>query len=286
MSLPEIFETTCGYCGHLNKFSGWASIFSMGFAPDLDTRPSKHDDGRLVINTLVQKCENCGYCNESIEAVHDNLVSIIDSEQYKNQLNNKQFPEGANQFLCKSMIKELIGDLEGAAWASLHAAWNCDDNGNYVQSNYCRVRAIDLFQLANTSNQLKFQKNGEYPALIIDLLRRIGQFDKANIICKNRLEQEDDDALIKILIYEDFLIKAQNVGIHDIYDAERYYETIHGEDGNSQDEEEYEAETEYDSDSDGNDWEEDYFNAMTDGQLGDYEDFKGDIDDIDTWARG
>lgn len=35
-----------------------------------------------------------------------------------------------------------------------------------------------------------------------------------------------------------------------------------------------------------NDWEMDYFNTMTDGQLGDWEDFKGDIDDIDTWARG
>lgn len=34
---------------------------------------------------------------------------------------------------------------------------------------------------------------------------------------------------------------------------------------------------------------EDYFNAMTDGQLGDYSDFNagsGNIDDIDTWARG
>lgn len=35
-----------------------------------------------------------------------------------------------------------------------------------------------------------------------------------------------------------------------------------------------------------NDLDRDYFNTMTDGQLGDWEDFKGDIDDIDTWARG
>ena len=34
------------------------------------------------------------------------------------------------------------------------------------------------------------------------------------------------------------------------------------------------------------DYERDYFNAMTDGQLGDYDDFDGNIDDIDTWARG
>jgi hypothetical protein len=38
-----------------------------------------------------------------------------------------------------------------------------------------------------------------------------------------------------------------------------------------------------------NDYVADYFDAMTDGQLGDYDDFKergGTIDDIDTWARG
>lgn len=37
------------------------------------------------------------------------------------------------------------------------------------------------------------------------------------------------------------------------------------------------------------DYEEDYFNAMTDGQMGDYDDFRdggGNIDDIDTWSRG
>ncbi len=31
---------------------------------------------------------------------------------------------------------------------------------------------------------------------------------------------------------------------------------------------------------------EDFFSAMTDGQLGDYEDFSGSMDDVDTWARG
>jgi hypothetical protein len=39
-------------------------------------------------------------------------------------------------------------------------------------------------------------------------------------------------------------------------------------------------------DSGGNDWERDYFDAMTDGQMGDYDDFNGNIDDIDTWSRG
>ena len=37
-----------------------------------------------------------------------------------------------------------------------------------------------------------------------------------------------------------------------------------------------------------NAYEAEYFDVMTDGQLGDYDDFKGQggsLDDIDTWAR-
>jgi len=151
MSLPSNFEMTWGHCGETNTYSGWASISSFGFAPDLDTRPSEHDDERKGINSLVYKCSTCGYCNDSIENVPNNLTDIIENERYVNQLNNRQFPEKANQFLCKSIIKESTGDLEGAAWASLHAAWNCDDGNNYIQSVYCRKRSIALFQIANTA---------------------------------------------------------------------------------------------------------------------------------------
>jgi hypothetical protein len=36
----------------------------------------------------------------------------------------------------------------------------------------------------------------------------------------------------------------------------------------------------------GGGWKEDYYNAMTDGQYGDYNDFDGNIDEIDTWSKG
>jgi len=32
------------------------------------------------------------------------------------------------------------------------------------------------------------------------------------------------------------------------------------------------------------DWEREAFDAMTDGQLGDYDDFNGDLDDVRTWS--
>jgi hypothetical protein len=46
------------------------------------------------------------------------------------------------------------------------------------------------------------------------------------------------------------------------------------------------TESEFEADNNSIDWERDYFDTMTDGMLGDYDDFQGDIDDIQTWSRG
>lgn len=50
----------------------------------------------------------------------------------------------------------------------------------------------------------------------------------------------------------------------------------------TQDEEDYSDD--YDDYNDNHDYDRDTFDAMTDGQLGDWDDFDGDIDDIMTWA--
>lgn len=52
------------------------------------------------------------------------------------------------------------------------------------------------------------------------------------------------------------------------------------------DEGDYYFEQDYDDGKDNSDWERDYFDAMTDGQLGSYDEFRGNMDDVDTWTRG
>lgn len=281
MSLPITVKIKCGNCGCENEFMDWASTHSFG-SPDLDTRPS--EDYRFTINQLmVKKCNSCGYCNSDIGQINEKIELIVNSKNYQDQLNNKQFPEKANEFLCKSIILESDNEVEEAAWASLHAAWNCDDSDKYVQSKFCRNRAIELFQIGNAASILKFEKNGEYPVLLIDMLRKTEQFDKAKTICNIRLQQEDDELIIKILHFQNQLIEVQDIKTYKIEDAIEYYENNIVDDD---DEDLYEEDDNYEPDYQENDWRRDYFDAMTDGQMGDYDDFGGDIDDIDTWARG
>lgn len=288
MSLPVTVNVQCANCGHTNEFMDWASTNSFG-SPDLDTRPA--EDYRFSMNQmLVKKCEECGYCNADIEQISENMRDVITSNLYREQLNNKEFTEKANEFLCKSILLESINEIEQSAWASLHAAWNCDDSDKYVQSKYCRKNAIRLFQLANTIAPLNFEKQGEYPALLIDLLRKTEQFEEAHKICNLRLEKEDDEIIRKVLFYQNQLIDVKDVKTYTIENAIEYYDNNIIEDSDNEesfDDKDYEEDDGYyEPDYQENDWKRDYFDAMTDGQLGDYDDFNGDIDDIDTWARG
>ncbi|MDP3915069.1 MAG: hypothetical protein Q8R96_15185 [Bacteroidota bacterium] len=131
--------------------------------------------------------------------------------------------------------------------------------------------------------------------MIVDLLRRTDQFYKARLVCNSRLILEEDELLRQILIFQDYLIDWENTKIYTVDDAIEYYtNNVSGrvitedesEDSESEDDNEYNEVDEYYQNDDSD---RDYFNAMTDGQLGDYDDFierDGNMDDIEDWARG
>lgn len=72
---------------------------------------------------------------------------------------------------------------------------------------------------------------------------------------------------------------SSNVGSYDITEYENEFL-----DFTPINREEDENEQEYDYQEDERDYDRDTFDAMTDGQLGDWDDFEGDIDDVMTWA--
>lgn len=284
MSIPETSEIVCCNCGEKNLSASWFSMNSSG-SSDLDSRPP--EDYRSAINyVFVMRCKSCGYCNSNIETNFDNLNSIISSRTYQDQLNNKQFPKKANEFLCKALILESYQEIENAAWAYIHAAWNCDDHEKYVQGKFCRHKAFELFTLANMTSLLNFENDGDFPLLMIDICRRIENFEKANKICDIRLKIENDVLHRKILFFQKSLIELQDIKVYKIEDAVKYCHDNINASVNEEDCDECES-IYYEPDRfQENDYDRDNFDAMTDGQLGDYDDFNGNIDDIETWARG
>ena len=124
-------------------------------------------------------------------------------------------------------MRRLRGILEQAAkyadsgWASVYASWVCDDNKYEESALKCRRRAVDLFGRAKLNEQEICENKDEEEALIIDLLRRIGEFDEAQRRCLTELEKTfHSDLVWDILYFEKKLIENRDRGCHTVDEAE------------------------------------------------------------------
>ena len=174
-------EKICSECGRASKHRACASTYNYG-SPDLDTRPPEMS--RSTINTWISTCPACGYCAPDISEQIEKASEIIHSDAYQRQLNDLESPKLANAFICYSIIKQSLGEFAEASWASIHAAWVCDDNGSDVGSKVFRARAVTLQQMAKDKGQILTEQAGAEEAIMVDLLRRSGQFDYALKFCE------------------------------------------------------------------------------------------------------
>lgn len=295
MSWSFLSQIKCGSCGNDLEIVSYIPTNVTEYR-DLDTRPVDEQWESLKTN-LVKCCKNCGYCGENIESIDDDIRSFIVNDEYQNQLKNPVFPKSANEFICKGLILLERQFYLEAAWAYLHAAWCCDDEDKYIQSKYCRKKAVELFASSCISGWNIFNNGGEVVCLLTDLYRRTENFEIAKQLAQVRLLLEKDEIVLKKLHYEIFLSTQQNIEAHKVENAITFYDDHVSYLDNeimmeeSEEEQDFEDEDEddeegYDNDffNDEPDYERDTFDALTDGQYGDYDDYIEDgytMDDLD-----
>jgi len=206
----------CCVCGAKNKFSGIGSTNALGSA-DLDTRPSEMK--RSTIFAWVQRCPECGYCAFNVGSPLEGAKSVVRSIEYKKQLEDSTFPELANSFLCKAMIDRESKDYSAATWALIYAAWVCDDSGHASQATACRKRAADMLAIAEEQGQQMLHQEGADTAVLVDLLRRSGQFEKARQVIEKRRGSISEDIIAYVLDFQIALIDKQDLSCHTIDEA-------------------------------------------------------------------
>ena len=196
--MTDIFpnEKKCALCRKRSKYIEMLST-SSSFPPDLDMRPA--EDERSSIDMWIQTCPLCGYCAPDISELIEKSSEVVSSDSYKQQLYNTEFPKLANAFLSHSMIQENIEDYAAAGLACIYAAWVCDDENADVNAQKCRKKAIALLQKAMQNGQRFAEESGEEEAIIVDLLRRSGQFKLAFKMCNDILEKDPKDTIADIL---------------------------------------------------------------------------------------
>jgi hypothetical protein len=209
---PEMIK--CAVCGEISEHASIGSTNTFG-SMDLDTRPPEMM--RSTIDTWIMACPSCGYCSMDISECTGKSPEIVRSPTYRQQLQNSQFSELANAFLCSSLIKEIAGQYAAAGWNTIHAAWACDDSGSVMSARECRKKAVTLLQQATEKRQSFAAAAGGSEALMTDLLRRSELFVKALRICDEGLSNNKTEALfLDILRYQKTLILNKDTACHTV----------------------------------------------------------------------
>ncbi len=216
--MTTLYEHTlrCAICGNETAHTVIGSTYVSG-SPDLDTRPPAMQ--RSTIHTWVQRCLNCGACFASLNQTDACAEDVIQTPEYLAQLNNADFPELANAFLCESMIRERGGDWASATWSLIHAAWTCDDTEHTDQAMHCRKRAAAMLRKAESHDRAVADQPGASTAILIDLLRRANELCEATAVIQDNRETVSNDTIALIMDYQKALIEARDLGCHTIQEA-------------------------------------------------------------------
>lgn len=219
MTQLHYLNTTCSVCGESCRFTIPEGAVSVG-SRDLDTRPA--EPLRSTIYAWVKRCPSCGYCAPDLSRPLKGAADVVKLPRYRWQLEARKFPKIANTFLCWSIIQEDLGAPAQAAWASLHAAWICDDEGQDVPARICRKRAADLLLRAWDQDERLVPQEGADEALLADLLRRAGRLREARTVVAETLERNPQPLIADIMRLQIRLIAASDRGAHTVAEARRF----------------------------------------------------------------
>ena len=218
----QVFDKVriCAACGEESS-QPWVASTSTWGGPDLDLRPAPMQG--CIIDAYIHHCPSCGYCSWSLDDLVCDSVQLINkvisSESYRSQLSDTTLPEPARYYMCLAMIEEACENYAAAGWSALSAAWLCDDVENSEAAVRCRKRAAELWEKALKNGQKAVEEKGTGEIVMADVLRRVGEFDKAMEIANRGLREFPAAHIRKILRFEKKLARNHDTGRYNVDDV-------------------------------------------------------------------
>ena len=212
---------SCPACGEPGVRSEVVSTNEL-HSRDLDMRP-----GEMLRSTMpfwVVRCGQCGYAFDPDEDADqlsdpDGVRAIVRTSDYRVLLGDVSL---AGDFALRALLCERTGRPEAAGWASLSAAWACDDSGDEAGAVRHRLRAVGLWREALAAGRRIHRSPGAQYAVLADVLRRAGRFDAALAACDRGHACDDlDEGVRPALIYTRGLIERGDRGRHTLDDVRR-----------------------------------------------------------------
>ena len=203
-------EICCSICDWKSMHPVVMGMYIHGFPPDLDGRPSKEEE-LPPIEFLVQRCPNCGYCAGYLGESHPDAKTVIETAEYKEQLNNSDYPSLANSFLCKTMVDNATGNLVGRTWSFIRAAWACDDEKKDDQAVLCRRLAAESLEATVRAGKRIVDQYEMNAIILVDLFRRSNQMENAKKLIEYMRDNIYDKKIRLIVDYELVLVQNKDV---------------------------------------------------------------------------
>jgi hypothetical protein len=145
----------------------------------------------------------------------------VDSEEYQSQLSDERFSKLTNNFLCEAIVAEKNEKVMDQFWALISAAWSSDDAGNRQGASFCRENAARLAMQAREDGISYASDPDSEVALLVDLLRRSDQFERARAVILATDSVIANDVVKTILRYQTKLMEAKDLSCHTIEEAMR-----------------------------------------------------------------
>lgn len=207
MTTVYVVHRICAVCGGESDQQKMASTSSWG-SPDLDSRPG--EPARSSLGLEVEVCPSCAYSAQDVSMAPYGAPAVVESEAYRAAVRDQRASPLAGAFRGMAMILEHAGKRDEAAWALIRSAWACDDGSPADVAAERRAEAAALMMRAHQDAIA----DAETALVVIDLLRRSGQFDEARLRCASELMHPIPDEVRWAMEYELELIAARDDRAH------------------------------------------------------------------------
>ena len=196
----------CGVCGQVVHVTIAQNLLTGGGSMDLDLRPAP--EKRDTLKYQIQLCQKCGYCWPDIakERKREKIAKVLSTKL--------AFDDLAALFARAAEI-EIADNAPSFASYMLYmkAAWVMDDLKNKKKSDEYRKLAVKQMELYMERDAIARTTGDNYLALI-DVLRRLGDFEKAKRLLGIAELYATESVLPQILAFQKKLIENK--------DSERY----------------------------------------------------------------
>ena len=214
MTTFAMYDCACACCGEAVSVPRVTTTNAFG-SMDLDMRPPPMQRDTQALEML--ECPKCGYCSHDIgQAFNVERTKVMVASAGYRMLVDGALPNLPSRFVRWALVTEAAGRFDLAGDALKEGAWAADDLGDDVLATELRLRAVAKLDVFRDGGGLSDGADEWVDALKIDMLRRAGWWEAAEVVGRARLAGEVSDMARQVFGFQLTLIAQHDSACHKV----------------------------------------------------------------------